>query len=91
MNFRDAIDALNSVDGIDLLEQEQLEYLIGSNEGKSKLIISLRLDKYLNLVYWLNRNLRDTRMGTYGTSLIVCKLTYTNSSKSISVIWWLKF
>lgn len=36
MNFRDAIDALNSVDGIDLLEQEQLEYLIGSNEGKSK-------------------------------------------------------
>lgn len=62
MNFRDAIDALNSVDGIDLLEQEQLEYLIGSNEGKSKLIISLRLDKYLNLVYWLNRNLRDTRM-----------------------------
>lgn len=36
MNFRDAIDALNSVDDIDLLEQEQLEYLIGSNEGKSK-------------------------------------------------------
>ena len=50
MNFRDAIDALNIVDGIDLMEQEQLQYLIGSNEDNSKLIISLYLDKYLNLV-----------------------------------------
>ena len=41
MNFKDAIEALNSVDGIDLMEQEQIEYLIGSNEGNSKLTISL--------------------------------------------------
>ena len=52
----------NSVDSIDLLEQEQLEYLIGSNEGKSKLTFSLCLDKFLNLINCRNRNLTDTRM-----------------------------
>ena len=51
MNFRDAIEALNSLDGIDLMEQEQLEYMIGSNEGNSKLTFPLYLDKYVNLVY----------------------------------------
>ena len=62
MNFRDAIEALNSVGGTDLMEQEQLEYLIGSNEGNSKLTFALYLDKYVNLFYWLSRNLRDTRI-----------------------------
>ena len=51
MNFRDAIEALNGVGGIDLMQQEQLEYLIGSNEGNSKLTFPLYLDKYVNLVY----------------------------------------
>ena len=50
MNFGDAMEALNSVDGIDLMEQEQLKYLIGSNEGNSKLTILLSLCKYLNLI-----------------------------------------
>ena len=51
MNFRDAIEALNSVGGTDLMEQEQLEYLIGSNEDNSKLTFALYLDKYVNLFY----------------------------------------
>ena len=51
MNFRDAIEALNSVGGTDLMEQEQLEYLIGSNEDNSKLTFALYLDKYANLFY----------------------------------------
>ena len=50
MNFTDAIEALNCVDGHDLMEQEQLDYLIGSNEGNSKLTFPLHLDKYVNLV-----------------------------------------
>ena len=48
MNFRGAIKVLNNLDDFDLMEQEQLEYLIDSNEGSSKLIISLCLDKCVN-------------------------------------------
>ena len=51
MNFRGAIKVLNNLDDFDLMEQEQLEYLIDSNEGSSKLIISLCLDKCVNFVF----------------------------------------
>ena len=43
LNFVDAMEALNNYS--DSMVQEELEFLIGSNEGKSKLMISFCLEK----------------------------------------------
>ena len=56
-NFDDKMEALNNYS--DSMEQEELEFLIGLNEGNSKLIISLCLEKCLNLVHWQKRNCRN--------------------------------
>ena len=83
MNFRDAIEALNSVGGIDLMEKEQLEYLIGSNEGNSKLTFPLYLDKYVNLAEILEiqechiRNFTDKKVD------LGSKLTYAKQHPKV--------
>ena len=43
LNFLDAVEALDNYS--DSMLQEQLEFLIESNEGKSKLIMSFSLEK----------------------------------------------
>ena len=43
LNFLDAVEALDNYS--DSMLREQLEFLIGSNEGKSKLIMSFSLEK----------------------------------------------
>ena len=42
-NFVDAVEELNNYS--DPMVREELEFLIGSNDGKSKLMISLCLEK----------------------------------------------